>query len=49
MRKADIREGLLPMPTVARGTIDTVTLFKSDLSGPHPVYEPLHRVTLDRA
>ena len=48
MRKADIREGLLPMPTVARGTIDTVTLFKSDLSGPRPVYEPLHRITLDQ-
>ena len=36
----------LPMPHVARGTIDTVTLFSSDLSGPHPVYEPLHRVSL---
>ena len=42
MRSADLTSGMLPMPLVARGDIDTVTLFKSDLSGPHPVYTPLH-------
>ncbi len=46
MRKADIRSGVLPMPSIASGTISTVTLFKSDLSGPFPVYEPLHRTEL---
>ena len=46
MRKADIRSGVLPMPSIASGAISTVTLFKSDLSGPYPVYEPLHRVVL---
>ncbi|MBR3235437.1 MAG: RNA 2',3'-cyclic phosphodiesterase [Atopobiaceae bacterium] len=46
MRAADVTSGLLPMPTVAKGSIDTVTLFRSDLSGERPRYEPLHRVRL---
>lgn len=47
MRAADLAAvSELPMPHVARGTIDTVTLFSSDLSGEHPVYEPLHTVRL---
>lgn len=46
MRKADLTHGELPMPVCARGTIEHVTLFKSDLSGPRPIYEPLHTVTL---
>ena len=46
MRNADLREGVLPMPCVARGTISTVTLFASDLSGDRPVYTPLSRVSL---
>ena len=47
MRAVDLSAvGSLPMPHIACGSIDTVTLFSSDLSGPHPVYEPLHRVTL---
>lgn len=47
MRAADLSAvGSLPMPHIARGAIDTVTLFSSDLSGPHPVYEPLHTVRL---
>jgi len=46
MRKADVSGGELPMPCIARGTITTVTLFSSDLSGERPVYEPLHRVNL---
>ena len=49
MRAADLTRGELPMPQMARGVLDTVTLFKSDLSGPRPVYEPLHTVTLDEA
>lgn len=47
MRNADLASGVLPMPTVAAGTIDTVTLFASDLSGPRPVYDAVARVTLD--
>lgn len=47
MRAADLTAvESLPMPCVARGTIDTIALFSSDLSGEHPVYEPLHRVAL---
>ena len=46
MRNADLREGALPMPCVARGTISTVTLFASDLSGDRPIYTPLHRTNL---
>lgn len=46
MRAADLTSGVLPMPAMARGTVDAVTLFKSDLSGPRPVYTPLHTVKL---
>lgn len=46
MRYADLSRGVLPMPHVAYGAIDTVTLFQSDLSGKHPVYTPLHRQQL---
>lgn len=46
MRAADLSGGALPMPHVAVGTIDTVALFKSDLSGRHPVYTPLSEAAL---
>ena len=46
MRAADLSRGELPMPGMARGMLDTVTLFKSDLSGARPIYEPLHVVSL---
>ena len=46
MRAADLTGGMLPMPVVERGTIEKVTLFRSDLSGVRPRYEPLHCVTL---
>ena len=46
MRKADLAHGELPMPVTGHGTIEYVTLFRSDLSGARPVYEPLHTVTL---
>ena len=46
MRAARLSDAVLPMPFMARGTMDTVVLFKSDLSGPRPVYTPLVRVPL---
>jgi len=46
MRAADLKHGELPMPSMASGTLDTVTLFRSDLSGPRPIYEPLVRIAL---
>lgn len=46
MRRADLSDGVLPMPCVERGTIDTVTLFSSDLSGERPCYEALESVQL---
>ena len=46
MRSADISRGELPMPQVAWGSVEEVSLFKSDLSGKHPVYTPLHTVRL---
>jgi 2'-5' RNA ligase len=46
MLNADVSTGELPMPHMARGTVDTVTLFKSDLSGPRPVYEGLYSCEL---
>ena len=42
MRAANLTEGALPMPTLAAGTVSRITLFRSDLSGKRPVYEPLH-------
>lgn len=46
MRAADLKEGTLPMPELAKGTVERITLFRSDLSGKRPVYEPLHTVNL---
>ena len=46
MRNADLTSGLLPTPLPAKGTIRNVSLFQSDLSGPHPVYDPLATETL---
>ena len=46
MRNADVSGGEVPMPAMARGTIRTVTLFSSDLSGSRPVYEAVVRVVL---
>lgn len=46
MRAADLKEGVLPMPERAQGAIERITLFRSDLSGKRPVYEPLHTVDL---
>jgi 2'-5' RNA ligase len=46
MRKADLTRGTLPMPAQAAGDVRSVVLFKSDLSGARPVYEPLHVVDL---
>lgn len=48
MRKADLTSGTLPMPAIDRGIIECVTLFRSDLSGPRPIYEPLHTARLHR-
>ena len=42
MRGADVRTGELPLLVRAQGTIECVTLFKSDLSGSRPVYEALY-------
>lgn len=46
MRAADLTAGELPMPVLAKGTVCSVTLFSSDLSGKRPVYEPVHSVVL---
>ena len=46
MRAADLRTGDVPAPCKEHGVIDTVTLFQSDLTGPRPVYEPLHSTIL---
>ena len=46
MRSADLTAGALPMPHIASGEIDAVTLFKSDLSGAYAVYAPLHTAVL---
>lgn len=46
MRKADLTSGSLPSPAIAHGAIRSIALFESDLSGPRPVYEPLHIVEL---
>lgn len=48
MRAASIERGTLPMPVVERGTIESIALFRSDLSGERPRYEALHRVLLER-
>ena len=46
MRKADLTRGALPTPAMAAGEVSSIVLFKSDLSGNRPVYEPLHVVEL---
>ena len=46
MRAASITGGTLPMPVVEKGIVDTITLFRSDLSGERPHYESLHSVKL---
>jgi len=46
MRAANLAAGQLPSPALASGMVRAVTLFKSDLSGPRPVYEPLATVGL---
>lgn len=46
MRAADVTTGELPSPAYAEGCITRITLFRSDLSGPRPVYTPLHTVEL---
>ncbi|MBR3316685.1 MAG: RNA 2',3'-cyclic phosphodiesterase [Atopobiaceae bacterium] len=46
MRRADVTHGLLPMPCVDTGTVSTVVLFSSDLSGDRPYYEALERIEL---
>jgi 2'-5' RNA ligase len=46
IRQADLGSGMLPTPVVERGTIRTITLFRSDLSGERPRYEALERFEL---
>lgn len=46
MRAARLEGRELPMPCLACGTIDTVTLFRSDLSGDRPRYDALERLLL---
>ncbi len=41
MRKADLAGGTLPAPHLASATMSGATLFRSDLSGSRPRYEPL--------
>ena len=44
--RAQIPHAELPMPCVATDVIHTVTLFRSDLSGDEPRYDPLARAEL---
>ena len=46
MRNADLTRGELPSPCIGYGSIDTVALFKSDLSGNRPQYDELLSVVL---
>lgn len=45
MRACDLSRGTLPSPLTATGVVDTVTLFKSDLTGARPVYTPLAKIS----
>ena len=46
MRAADLSGGALPAPVCVGGRVESVALFRSDLSGERPVYESLHRCRL---
>lgn len=46
MRAVDLTTGLLPSPLRVTDRFESVSLFRSDLSGERPVYEPLHSVFL---
>jgi len=46
MRNADLTSGALPTPFPASARIEDAILFRSDLSGPRPVYDPLSIVAL---
>ena len=46
MRNADLSAGTLPIPFPAEAMIEDATLFRSNLSGPRPVYEPLFTAEL---
>lgn len=41
MRAADLTGGNIATPVMASGSVERITLFRSNLSGPRPVYEPL--------
>ena len=47
MRVADLTTGALPAPLQATGRIASAVLFRSDLSGERPVYEPLLSIGLE--
>ena len=47
MRAADLTAGTLPAPLCVTDRIESVALFRSDLSGERPVYEPLHSVCFE--
>ena len=49
MRAADLSAGALPAPVPAQGEISEIALFRSDLSGPRPIYEALHVAALENA
>ena len=46
MRNADLTRGTLPAACMACAHIESAVLFRSDLSGPHPAYEPVSIVQL---
>ena len=46
MRKADLSAGVLPAPLLKQGTVSSVCLFESDLSGALPKYECLYSIEL---
>ena len=47
MRKADLSQGLLPAPCIARGTITQMTLYQSELLAQGALHTPLHTVSLN--
>ena len=46
MRNADLSSGFLPAAFGTDARIESAILFRSDLSGPRPVYEPLFEASL---